>query len=354
MNDIYDVAVIGGGPAGATFATELSASAADTKILLIDGGSAGHIKVCGGLLAPDAQKVLAKMNITLPNSVLADPQIFAVETVDLVSRCVRFYQRHYLNMDREAFDKWLLSNVPCTVDVVGGMCVDAKKKDGVFVLTVRNGGGTATYRARALIGADGGGSLVRRKFFGRSIKQYVALQQWFECAEVPYYACIFDKETSDSCSWTIMKDGYSIYGGAFEKDGCREAFEKQKARFEVFYGITLGEPVRTEACLVSSPRKMRDFIAGRDGVYLIGEAAGFISASSFEGISSAIISGKILAGAFADGKSEKDVLRLYRRRTRALRTKLWLKTKKRAVLCSPALRKMIMKSGVKSVKKYKV
>lgn len=128
MNDIYDVAVIGGGPAGATFATELSASAADTKILLVDGGSAGHIKVCGGLLAPDAQKVLAKMNITLPNSVLADPQIFAVETVDLVSRCVRFYQRHYLNMDREAFDKWLLSNVPCTVDVAGACALTRKRK----------------------------------------------------------------------------------------------------------------------------------------------------------------------------------------------------------------------------------
>ena len=36
-------------------------------------------------------------------------------------------------------------------------------------------------------------------------------------------------------------------------------------------------------------------IIGADGVYLIGEAAGFISASSFEGISSAMGSGSALA-----------------------------------------------------------
>lgn len=351
MENIYDVAVIGGGPAGATFTAELAATMPETKILLVDGAGDGHAKVCGGLLAPDAQKVLAKMNMTLPNSVLADPQIFAVETVDLVNGRVRFYQRHYLNMKRDAFDKWMLSNVPERVEIVRGMCISAVRDGDFFKITVRRGDTQTDFSSRVLVGADGGGSIVRRKFFGREMKQYVALQQWFGGAKVPYYSCVFDKETSPSCSWTMMKDGFSIYGGAFEKDGCRDAFEKQKSRFEKFYGMTLGEPIKTEACLLSSPRRMRDFITGHGGVFLIGEAAGFISASSFEGISSAIISGKILAGAFADGKEPSKILRLYCRRTRGLRLKLFLKMKKRAVLCSPALRGLIMKSGVKSIEK---
>ena len=83
MNNTYDVAVIGAGPAGAVFAAELAAADPARKILLIDGIGQGKGKVCGGLLAPDAQKVLPKLNLTLPNSVLADPQIFSVETVDL-------------------------------------------------------------------------------------------------------------------------------------------------------------------------------------------------------------------------------------------------------------------------------
>ena len=34
------------------------------------------MKCCGGLLSPDAQKLLAKFDLCLPTEVLADPQIF--------------------------------------------------------------------------------------------------------------------------------------------------------------------------------------------------------------------------------------------------------------------------------------
>ena len=102
----YDVAVIGAGPAGAIFAKELALTSTDMKILLLDGSSKSD-KVCGGLLAPDAQEAFAKLGLTLPKEVLADPQIFAVETVDLGAEYTRCYQRHYLNMSRSDFDKWL-------------------------------------------------------------------------------------------------------------------------------------------------------------------------------------------------------------------------------------------------------
>lgn len=39
MNETFDVAIIGGGPAGETFASELSAASPDKKILLVDGSS---------------------------------------------------------------------------------------------------------------------------------------------------------------------------------------------------------------------------------------------------------------------------------------------------------------------------
>ena len=70
----YDIAVIGAGPAGATFARLAAASGA--SILLIDGQTEGRAKPCGGLLAPDAQRVLAEFGLTLPKEILVDPQIF--------------------------------------------------------------------------------------------------------------------------------------------------------------------------------------------------------------------------------------------------------------------------------------
>jgi len=91
----------GAGPAGATFARRLAQQSPELKILLLDAQDEGHKKPCGGLLAPDAQKTLAHFDLVLPKSVLADPQIFAVETMDLRTRRVRYYQRYYLNIVRK-------------------------------------------------------------------------------------------------------------------------------------------------------------------------------------------------------------------------------------------------------------
>ena len=92
-NSIYDIAVVGAGPAGTVFVKELAQARPDLKILLIDGQSPDSAKPCGGLLAPDAQKLLARFDLVLPKSVLEDPQIFAVETIDVKQNLVRYYQR---------------------------------------------------------------------------------------------------------------------------------------------------------------------------------------------------------------------------------------------------------------------
>jgi len=352
--NVYDIAVVGAGPAGAVFVGELAKARPDLKIVLIDGQSPDSAKPCGGLLAPDAQKLLARFDLVLPKSVLEDPQIFAVETIDIDQKLVRYYQRHYLNMDRYAFDKWLLSLVPPHVTVCRGRCLEIKKEDGHYYLSVKHGEEETQICTRALVGADGGGSVVRRAFFKPMRVQYVAIQQWFENKgqRLPYYSCIFDAKTSDSCSWTIHKGGYVIFGGAFDTRGCRRAFDEQKARLEAHLGNSFGEAVKTEACLVSSPRAMKDFCTGGGGVFLLGEAAGFISASSFEGLSSAMYSGKMLADAFAAGTSHEEVQKIYRKSTRSLRLKLRTKSVKRAILCTPLTRAIIMKSGVQSIRPY--
>ena len=267
--EVFDVAVVGAGPAGSTFARFLALSKPEARIAIIDGQTRERSKVCGGLLSPDAQKVLASFDMTLPKEVLADPQIFAVETIDIPRRHVRYYQRNYLNMDRYAFDRWLLSLVPTSVSVISGRCRSVERdEDGKFLLSV----GEQTIKARAIVGADGASSIVRRSFFDKPIKKYVAIQQHFknDGQRVPFYSCIFDPATSDSCSWSIHKDGYIIFGGAFEQSLCRDAFEKQKARFQEMLGNDLGAPLKTEACLVCSPRHIRDLCIGKEGIYLIG------------------------------------------------------------------------------------
>lgn len=347
---MYDIVILGAGPAGSTLARMLGTSG--KKVLLIDGQTAKNKKPCGGLLAPDAQKALAHFDLTLPKSVLVDPQIFSVKTID-VARCqIRYYPRHYLNIDRYAFDKWLVSLVPETVEILEGRCVKVCRQAEGFLLTVRVGGEERQVSARLLVGAEGANSLTRRTFFRDDIFRYVAIQQWYQNSEAdtPFYSCVFDERTSESCSWSICKDGSFIYGGCFAPKDCRTAFEEQKKRLAEYLAFDFSHCERTEACLALRPKSPRDFQTGGDGVYLVGEAAGFISPSSFEGISSAIISGSKLAEAFLAGGTPRDIARRYRRKTLKLRSKLTLKMLKRWFMYTPPVRSLVMRSGIQSIR----
>lgn len=63
--------------------------------------------------------------------------------------------------------------------------------------------------------------------------------------------------------------------------------------------------------MVLRPRSFFDFCPGKGGAFLIGEAAGFISPSSLEGISYAMESADMLSRAL----SKEDPVSAYRRMT---------------------------------------
>ena len=84
---MFDIAIIGLGPAGATLAARLDPR---YRVLAVDRG---RKKCCGGLLAPDAQRALAEQGIALPRDVLVSPQIFAVRTIDFRRKKERYYRR---------------------------------------------------------------------------------------------------------------------------------------------------------------------------------------------------------------------------------------------------------------------
>lgn len=345
----YDAVIVGAGPAGANLARLIDTQ--KYKILVIDG-SEGREKVCGGLISPDAQDVLARYDISLPKDVLASPQLFSVRTIDLSDGLTRYYRRNYLNVDRRAFDDFIRSLIPDDVDVIKARCEGVCKASDGYELALSDGRRIA---CRFLIGADGASSVVRRELFrDKKIQKYVAIQQWFEAGKVnPNYSCIFDNATSTGCSWVFFKDGMMIFGGAFDKENSREAFEEQKRKLCELGAVdknAFDDPIKTEACLVSRPRLHRGIFRGKNGAFFIGEAAGFISPSSFEGISYALESAEALAGALNLHSDCPKIMRAYKRKTERLVAKVKIKCIKRPFMYNQILRTLVMKSGLTAIK----
>ena len=346
----YDVILVGLGPAGATLAARM---APKLRVLALDkkqmGAQTVFRKPCGGMLAPDAQKVFSRFGMTLPKDVLVDPQIFSVRTIDLQSGLERHYQRHYINMDRHRFDSWLMGHIPSAVDVRLGAVMQSltRRADGGFALTFSHHGSAHTVTARYAVGADGAASPVRRALWpGMGEPCFMAIQQWFEDGQPSAsYACFFDSRLTPSYAWGLTKDGHYILGGAFRPGTARADFEALKARLGGF-DFKLEHPLRTEACLVAQPFGTGGRCCGGGGGFLIGEAAGFISPTSLEGISYALESGWLLARALG---GSGDPNRAYRAATRGIRLRLLAKRMKHPFMYAPALRRLVMQSGLSSI-----
>lgn len=347
----YDIAIIGLGPAGSTLARLLSPS---FKIIALDKknqtGHDGFHKPCGGLLANDAQKSFVRQKLNIPADILTDPQIFSVKTIDLQTQLVRNYQRSYISFDRHKFDLWLKSLIPETVTVLHNtLCKEVRRIiDGYQVTYIDENNREQKFTAQYVVGADGANSIVRRMRYPKhSIRQYVAIQQWFaEKHTTPFYSCIFDNNLTNCYAWSMSKDGYFILGGAFAKKEANQHFEKLKQKLTQ-QGFIFSDLVKTEKCLVIYPNRLRDFYTGNENIFLIGEAAGFISASSLEGISYALDSAEILSKILNSGQAKPN--KLYYQKTLLLRLKLYSKIIKAKILTTPIWRKLIMKSKIQHI-----
>ncbi|MDR2910762.1 MAG: FAD-binding protein [Bacteroidales bacterium] len=345
---MYDIAIIGLGPAGATLARLLSIK---YKVIAIDRTTTQTGKCCGGLLSPDAQKILAKFDICLPKDVLADPQIFSVKTIDLDNNIERFYQRFYVNMDRMKFEKFLVSLIPQNIEICKNTtCVKIEKNGKTYTLELKTNGIRRIEKAKIVIGADGANSIVRRTFYKKNkIDKYVAIQEWYENkSNSSFYSCIFDRKITDSYCWTISKDNHYIIGGAFPKKDSITRFELFKAKIRNG-GIPLDKYFKREGCYVFMNKGFMSTCTGKNGVYLLGEAAGMISPSSLEGISYSMESAKILAGIINTGLN--NIGYRYFTGTLKIRIKLLSKILKMPFMYNRILRKTVMKSGLKAIKK---
>ncbi len=352
---MYDAAIIGAGPAGASLARLVGAK---RRILLIDKRRIPETppietapKCCGGLLAPDAQRMIARFGLGLPKSVLVEPQLFVVRAMDAVTRRERFYQRFYLNMDRLAFERWLVSMVPASVDALfGWRFLSFRPAEEGFEIELDRDGEKRVVRTRILVGADGASSQVRAQalphVFDSSV--YFAVQEWVETeATLPYFSAIFDPELTDYYGWTIPKGKHLLIGIALRpKDDAANKFDRFKVRLQD-WGLQCGRTVRREGAFLIRPHRFQPVAVAQRGVVLMGEAGGWISPSSAEGLSYAFRSALALADALDAGIDGFE--RRYARNMRPVARILLVKHFKSRLIFNPRCRQLALRSGWSSL-----
>lgn len=296
---IYDVIVVGGGPAGATAAEDLARSG--HSVAMID--RAGRIKPCGGAIPP---RLIA--DFVIPE----DQLVAKIKTARMISPTGRRVdipiENGFVGMvDREHFDEFLrVRAAEAGADRLTGTFVRIERKEEFPEVLYRPKGSEEPARvtARRIIGADGARSNVaRQEVEGGDIIPYVIA--YHEIIAAPgargdYHPdrcdVIYDGQISpDFYGWVFPHGASASVGmGSMVKS---VDLKRATAELRAASGLAECETIRREGAPI--PLKPLDQWDNGKDVVLAGDAAGVVAPSSGEGIYYAMVGGRVAATAAA-------------------------------------------------------
>jgi geranylgeranyl reductase len=297
---LYDCIVVGGGPSGATAATELAR--AGRRVVLLD--RAGRIKPCGGAVPPRLLRDYAIPDRLVVGRATSARMIApSAKTVDMPVGGT------FVGLvDREHFDEWLRDRAAKegAERRAGTFEALTEESDGTVTVHYRPKGAgrdapLASVRARAVIGADGARSGVALAALPNATHSPCVFA-YHEVVKSPDVDTdVFDRSrcdvfyqgklSPDFYAWIFPHgDTASIGVGSANKGfPLREAV----AELRRDTGLDRLETIRVEGAPIPlKPRKRWD--NGRN-IVVAGDAAGVVAPASGEGIYYAMTSGKYAA-----------------------------------------------------------
>jgi flavin-dependent dehydrogenase len=290
----FHTIVVGAGPAGVMAALEAAKAG---PVLLAERAAMPRNKSCGGMLNDYAQRFLAEWGPVPPDLIL-DPEHVNFRYVDWDRRISKPTALTFVNVDRAGFDDWLVSLLPGNVMVVGRHELERfSDEGGQVVARFKTPDGPVTAAARFMIGGDGARSQTRRLLGVPNTANYVTLQDFVEHdgGLEPYFDCIYLRDVGDefAYAYVVPKGDRAIVGSVFYPKTIRPG-DKQDVVVERLRERlpSLGPALFREACVALSVRAPADIVPGRGRVLLAGEAGGFMSPTSGEGISYAMNTGR--------------------------------------------------------------
>lgn len=312
MREGYDTIVVGAGPAGIMAALH---AAERGDVLLVESAKLPRDKSCGGMIHSLTRDALAGYG-AIPDDIILAPRRVHFRYVDWDRGIRKATNLEFVNVERAGFDAWLLSLLPASVEIADSCSVKAiaLSADGVL-LRCSCDDAPVEVRCANLVGADGARSSVRRALGANEVGSYVTLQDYVALdSEIePFFDCVYMRNIGDSFAYAyvVPKGDRAIVGSVFYPK-TKRPWEKQAQVLDTLRTSMpqLGDSVKREACAALYLRGPQDVSTGSGRVLLAGEAGGFMSPTSGEGISYAVRSG-IAAGRAIAANSPDGALAAY-------------------------------------------
>jgi digeranylgeranylglycerophospholipid reductase len=299
----FDVVVIGAGPSGVMAAWKAAKSGANT-ILLEREADPGR-KVC-------AEGILAE---ALPDAELAPSNDFVANTISGAflyspdeNKRVNIKGEGYI-LDKPAFLRTLSRRAEQTGASVsyGSVVTDLTRDNGGVLLNIDKGGELSSIRSKIVIGCDGAGSLLARRFFSRRNYSAIAALQYSMTGcqledEEKLEIYVGQEKAPSGYVWIFPKgDDEANVGIGLKGPNARLLLDRFVASHPRMF--SRAKVVKSLAAPVPVGGELEECVA--DNMMLCGDAAGQVIPLTGAGIHTSIVAGKI-AGEVAGQAVQKN------------------------------------------------
>ncbi|HZR05268.1 MAG TPA: NAD(P)/FAD-dependent oxidoreductase [Candidatus Udaeobacter sp.] len=338
----FDVAIVGGGPAGSSCAAFCALAGLHT--LVLERERFPREKVCGDCLNPSCWPVLERLGLAqqvrdLPHSKLTSVEFIAIDghkvVVDLPTE-----DDCELSVKRSLFDDLLLRRAgELGAQIRGKTTVTALTEGRYWKIATATG---EILAARILIGADGRNSTVARlrNLLPHPKRERVALQ-----AHIP-----LPRNFGSRIVLQFLREGYSGQAPVNESElnlclvGRPPTISRLRQWAQGHFEIPANQPWRT-----ITPLTRPAVPCAYENLLFIGDAARVVEPFTGEGIYYALRSGELAAGAIGKIISDEDrssaLHEFARDFAKLYRGRLWVNRLARAAVLSPRIGSLFVRAA---------
>lgn len=296
---MYDVMIIGAGPAGCIIAKRLAD--AGYNVLLVERMKIPREKSCSGILIKKSIDIIENEFGKIPDSVLCKPKISKGLIITNEENRTFKFESDGFNVWRSLLDEWLAlkaQNAGAELRQSTSAITCEEKQD--YVSVKLHSGEIYEKKARIVVACDGAGSVIKKSLFKKP-NDYIFTYQTFCRGTIDldndFFYAFLDHGLSQYDAWFNVKDDFLIFGVGVKEPAMMKMYH---SRFFSFlnseFNARIESCVKEEVGIMPSVTPGCPVDLGIGRVLFAGEAANFLNPIG-EGISSALASGYAAAEA---------------------------------------------------------